>query len=56
MKENKKVAKSGGKVAGDARKNIEAQTGKPVITSDNAQKLNEIVIGTIEEVSKKSDK
>lgn len=56
LEENKKVAKSGGKIAGDARKNIEAQTGKPVITSDNAQKLNKIVVGAIEEVSKISDK
>lgn len=53
LEENKRVAQSGGKIAGDARKNIETQTGKPVITTDNAQKLNEIVINTIEEVSKK---
>jgi len=36
--------------AGDARKNIEAQTGKPVITSDNAARLNEVVTGMIESV------
>lgn len=53
LEENKKVAKSGGKIAGDARKNIEEQTGKPVITPDNAQKLNKVVVNTIEEISKK---
>jgi len=51
FEENKKVAQSGGKIAGDARKNIEAQTGKPVITSANAQKLNEVVTGVIEKIS-----
>ncbi len=50
--ENKKVAQSGGKVAGDARKSIEEQTGKPVVTSDNANKLNEVVTGMIEAVAK----
>jgi len=50
--ENKKVAKAGGKIAGNARKDIETQTGKPVITADNAQKLNEVVTGVIEEFSK----
>jgi hypothetical protein len=48
LKENQEVAKSGGEIAGDARKSIEAQTGKPVITSDNAVKLNEIVTDMIE--------
>ena len=50
LEENREVAQSGGKIAGDARKNIEAQTGKPVITSDNAAKLNEVVTGMIESV------
>ena len=50
LQENREVAQSGGKIAGDARKNIEAQTGKPVITSDNAARLNEVVTGMIEGV------
>ena len=37
------VARAGGKVAGDARKAIESQTGVPVITSKNAAQLNQIV-------------
>lgn len=53
LEENKTVARTGGKIAGDARKNIEAQTGKPVITSDNAQSLNEVVTGAIEAIAKK---
>jgi hypothetical protein len=50
LEENREVAQSGGRIAGDARKNIEAQTGKPVITSDNASRLNEVVTGMIEGV------
>ena len=41
--ENIDVARAGGKVAGDARKAIESQTGVPVITSKNAAQLNQIV-------------
>lgn len=55
LQENREVAQSGGKIAGDARKNIEAQTGKPVITSDNAAKLNEVVTGMIEGVVNNED-
>ena len=36
LDENKQVAQDGGSIAGDARKSIEARTGKPVITSKNA--------------------
>ena len=39
LEENRAVAKQGGKVAGNARKEIESQTGRPVITSDNAQTM-----------------
>ena len=53
LEENRAVAKKGGKVAGNARKEIEEQTGKSVITSDNAQALNDVVVGTIEAVTNK---
>lgn len=33
--ENKKVAKAGGKIAGDARKQLEIKSGKRVVTSEN---------------------
>ncbi len=36
LEENKKVAREGGHIAGNARKSIEEKTGKPVITSKNA--------------------
>jgi 1,6-anhydro-N-acetylmuramate kinase len=39
--DNKKVAKQGGNVARKARKELEARTGKKVVTSMNAKKLSE---------------
>lgn len=48
LRENVEVARSGGKVAGDARKAIEQQTGVPVITSKNAVQLNQVVTSLIE--------
>ena len=46
--QNVSVAKRGGKVAGDARKSIEAGTGKSVITSRKASELNHVVTQMIE--------
>lgn len=43
LEENKQVAKDGGSIAGDARKSIEARTGKPVITSKNAIDLGRLI-------------
>lgn len=43
LKENKKAAQDGGSIAGDARKSIEARTGKPVITSKNAIDLGRLI-------------
>ena len=51
LRENVEVARSGGKVAGDARKAIEQQTGVPVITSQNAAQLNQVVTNLIEVTS-----
>ena len=48
LRENVEVARSGGKVAGDARKAIEQQTGVPVITSKNVAQLNQVVTNLIE--------
>ena len=48
LRENVEVARFGGKVAGDARKAIEQQTGVPVITSKNAVQLNQAVTSLIE--------
>ena len=43
LDENKQVAQDGGFIAGDARKSIEARTGKPVITSKNAIDLGRLI-------------
>ena len=51
LHENVEVARSGGKIAGDARKAIEQQTGVPVITSQNAAQLNQVVTNLIEVTS-----
>lgn len=40
--------RAGGKVAGDARKAIESQTGVPVITSKNSAQLNQVVTDLLE--------
>lgn len=48
LHENVEVARSGGKVAGDARKAIERQTGVPVITSKSAAQLNQVVTNLVE--------
>lgn len=56
LEQNKTVARAGGSVAGNARKEIEEKTGKPVITSQNAQQLQGIVIDMIEASSKITDK
>lgn len=42
LEENRTVANQGGTVAGNARKEIEAQTGRPVITPENA---NTVLLG-----------
>lgn len=54
LDENRRVSRQGGRIAGNARKEIETETGKPVITSQNAAQLNGIVTGMIEEISEKA--
>jgi len=48
LAENKQVAKRGGKVAGDARKAIESDSGKPIITSKNAADFSNLISDLIE--------
>ena len=43
LEENKKVAKDGGSIAGNARREIEKRTGKPVITSKNAIDFSRLI-------------
>ena len=52
LEENKKVAKRGGNIAGNARREIEAETGKPVINSKNAIDFGKL----IDDVTKTIDK
>ena len=56
LEENQDVARRGGKVAGDARKAIEAESGRPVITSKNAAQPNAVVTAMIEDVAKSAEK
>lgn len=50
FEENRRIAQKGGQVAGDARRAVEQQTGKSVITSQNAAQLNTVVTAMIEGV------
>ena len=50
FEENIEVARRGGNVAGIAKQALEEETGKPVITSQNAAQLNAVVTGIIEGV------
>ena len=56
FEESRKIAMQGGKVAGDARKNIEATTKKPVITDKSAAELNRIVADLITDIADDTDK
>lgn len=53
LEENKNTARQGGNVAGNARKEIEEKTGKPVISSENAEAIlmGAVVPGLIEKLS-----
>ena len=55
LHENQQVARRGGKVAGDARKTIEADTGKPVITTQNAVDSSKLISNVIEDSADKDD-
>lgn len=54
--ESVKVAKRGGKVAQVARQALEAETGTPVITSQNAAQLNQAVTELIEVSAETAEK
>ena len=48
FEQSKKIAQAGGSIAGNARKDLEAHLGRPVITSNGATQLNHIVTQMIE--------
>lgn len=51
FEESRIIARRGGKVAGDARRAIEADTGRPAVTAQNAAQLNAVVTDVIEGVA-----
>ena len=55
LSENINVAKRGGNVAKIARQALETETGKSVITSQNAIELNKVVTDLIERVTDEDD-
>ena len=55
LKQNQKIAQEGGTIAGNARKEIEERTGQPVVTSQNAKQLQNLVTGLIEGVVVEED-
>jgi len=53
--ESKKVAKRGGSIAGNARRELEEELGESVITSKNATQLNTIVTELIEATTEEGE-
>ena len=49
LEENRQAAKAGGSVAGNARKEIEEKTGKPVISSKNAAEMSKLIEDVVRE-------
>lgn len=56
FEENRQVAKRGGRIAGNARRELEQEIGAPVITSKNATQLNQVVTQMIEGIVGSDDK
>ena len=54
--ENQEVARRGGNIAGQTRKAIEADTGKPVVTSQNAVHFKQLIADVVEDVALLKDK
>lgn len=51
LEENQDVARQGGEVAGIAREALEARTGRPVITSQNAANFRKLVTDIVEDAA-----
>ena len=52
LEENKKTARRGGSIAGNTRKEIEKETGKPVINSKNAIDFSRLIDGVVQDKTK----
>ena len=58
LEENRDIARQGGSIAGNARKELEEKTGKQIVTAENAEalRLGNTVVATIEGVVEKTEK
>ena len=54
--ENQTVARRGGNVAGVARKALEAETGKPVVTSQSAESFRQLVTDIVTDAAQLPEK
>ena len=54
--ENQAVARRGGNVAGVARKALEAETGKPVVTAQNAESFRQLVTDIVTDAAQLPEK
>lgn len=54
--ENQQVARRGGNVAGVARKALEAETGKPVVTPQNAESFRQLVTDIVTDAAQLPEK
>ena len=52
LEENKKTARRGGSIAGNTRKEIEKETGKPLINSKNAIDFSRLIDGVVQDKTK----
>lgn len=55
FEENQSVARRGGRIAGNARKELEAEIGHTVISEKDATQINTVVTNLIEDVSKSTE-
>ena len=55
FEQNQSVARRGGRIAGNARKELEAEIGKSVISEKNASQINTVVTNLIEDFSKTTE-
>ena len=55
LEENKKTARRGGHIAGNARKEIEEETGKPVVSAKNAIDFSKLIDGVAKNVTEEGE-
>ena len=55
FEQNQSVARRGGRIAGNARKELEAEIGHSVISEKDAAQINTVVTNLIEDVSKSTE-